>query len=183
MTAATYLLPQNQHLAAAYLRATAGYIALYSDLFGPYPFQKFAVVENFFPTGFGFPSYTLMGGTVLRLPFIIRTSLGHEIAHAIAEHGGERMSHQLALQMGGNWLTFERVGETAPPHRHSGNALRFVMEGNGAETIVNGKTCVMNERDLILTPLWSWHAHQHHASDRIVCLCRSRATSLRVVSR
>lgn len=59
-------------------------------------------------------------------------------------------------------------GETAPPHRHSGNALRFVMEGNGAETIVNGKTCLMQERDLILTPLWSWHAHQHHASDRIV---------------
>ncbi|CAB1065319.1 hypothetical protein D1BOALGB6SA_10116 [Olavius sp. associated proteobacterium Delta 1] len=81
VTAATYLLPQNQHLAASYLRATAGYIALYSDLFGTYPFQKFAVVENFFPTGFGFPSYTLMGGTVLRLPFIVHTSLGHEIAH------------------------------------------------------------------------------------------------------
>jgi len=81
VTAATYLLPQNEHLAASYLNATAGYIALYSDLFGPYPFEKFAVVENFFPTGFGFPSYTLMGGSVLRLPFIVRTSLGHEIAH------------------------------------------------------------------------------------------------------
>jgi hypothetical protein len=54
---------------------------LYQDLFGPYPFDKFAVVENFFPTGFGFPSYTLIGGRVLRLPFIIHTSLGHEIAH------------------------------------------------------------------------------------------------------
>jgi hypothetical protein len=81
VTAATYLLPQNKHLAAAYLDATAGYIALYSDLFGPYPFEKFAVVENFFPTGFGFPSYTLMGGSVLRLPFIVQTSLRHEIAH------------------------------------------------------------------------------------------------------
>ena len=81
VTAATYLLPHNQDLAQSYLEATAGYIALYSDLFGPYPFQKFAVVENFFPTGFGFPSYTLMGGRVLRLPFIIHTSLGHEIAH------------------------------------------------------------------------------------------------------
>jgi hypothetical protein len=81
VTAATYLLPQNQHLAKSYLEATASYIALFSDLFGPYPFQKFAVVENFFPTGFGFPSYTLMGGRVLRLPFIIHTSLGHEIAH------------------------------------------------------------------------------------------------------
>ena len=81
VTAATYLLPHNQDLAQSYLEATVGYLALYSDLFGPYPFQKFAVVENFFPTGFGFPSYTLMGGRVLRLPFIIHTSLGHEIAH------------------------------------------------------------------------------------------------------
>jgi hypothetical protein len=81
VTAATYLLPDNQHLAQSYLDASAGYLALYSDLFGPYPFHKFAVVENFFPTGFGFPSYTLMGGRVLRLPFIIHTSLGHEIAH------------------------------------------------------------------------------------------------------
>ena len=81
ITVATYLLPQNKHLAAAYLGATAEYLSLYSDLFGAYPFQKFAVVENFFPTGFGFPSYTLLGGRVLQLPFIIHTSLGHEIAH------------------------------------------------------------------------------------------------------
>ena len=81
ITAATYFFPETDHLAEAYLAATADYLAFYQDLFGPYPFQKFAVVENFFPTGFGFPSYTLIGGTVLRLPFIIRTSLGHEIAH------------------------------------------------------------------------------------------------------
>ena len=81
VTAATYLLAHNQHLSAAYLEATAGYLTLYSDLFGAYPFQKFAVVENFFPTGYGFPSYTLLGGRVLQLPFIIGTSLGHEIAH------------------------------------------------------------------------------------------------------
>ena len=78
---ATYLLPQNRHLSAAYLEAAAGYLSDYSNLFGSYPFQKFAVVENFFPTGYGFPSYTLLGGNVLRLPFIIHTSLGHEIAH------------------------------------------------------------------------------------------------------
>ncbi len=81
VTASTYLLPSSKDLAATYLDATARYLRLYSDLFGPYPFQKFAVVENFFPTGFGFPSYTLLGGSVLRLPFIVHTSLGHEIAH------------------------------------------------------------------------------------------------------
>jgi hypothetical protein len=81
ITAATYFFPETDHLAEAYLEATARYLSLYQDQFGPYPFKKFAVVENFFPTGFGFPSYTLIGGTVLRLPFIIHTSLGHEIAH------------------------------------------------------------------------------------------------------
>ena len=81
ITAATYFFKETDHLATDYLEATARYLALYQDLFGPYPFKKFAVVENFFPTGFGFPSYTLIGGSVLRLPFIIRTSLGHEIAH------------------------------------------------------------------------------------------------------
>lgn len=59
-------------------------------------------------------------------------------------------------------------GETAVAHRHSGNALRFILEGHGAETVVDGKTCLMEERDLILTPLLSWHAHRHTASDRIV---------------
>ena len=81
ITAATYFFADTDHLAGAYLEATARYLTLYQDLFGPYPFKKFAIVENFFPTGYGFPSYTLIGGRVLRLPFIIHTSLGHEIAH------------------------------------------------------------------------------------------------------
>ena len=81
VTAATYFLKGSEHLSESYLEAVERYLVLYQDLFGPYPFSKFAVVENFFPTGYGFPSYTLLGGRVLRLPFIKYTSLGHEIAH------------------------------------------------------------------------------------------------------
>jgi len=81
IVAAAYFLPPNRDLADSYLEAVSRYLNLYADLFGPYPFPKFAVVENFFPTGYGFPSYTLLGSSVLRLPFIISTSLGHEIAH------------------------------------------------------------------------------------------------------
>lgn len=77
----TYFLQGSAHLSERYLEATIQYISLYQKLFGPYPFDKFAVVENFFPTGYGFPSYTLLGSKVIRLPFIIHTSLGHEIAH------------------------------------------------------------------------------------------------------
>jgi len=79
---ATYFFPETQPLSKRYIAATTHYLQLYEGLFGPYPFEKFAVVENFFPTGYGFPSYTVMGGTILRLPFIVNVSLGHEIAHS-----------------------------------------------------------------------------------------------------
>lgn len=77
----TYFFPNSQQLAGSYLSASQRYIAMYSEMIAPYPFSKFAVVENFFPTGYGMPSYTLLGSQVIRLPFIIYTSLGHEIAH------------------------------------------------------------------------------------------------------
>jgi len=78
----SYLYPENAALAGRYLDAAARYLTLYQGLFGAYPFEKFAVVENFFQTGYGFPSFTLLGGAVLRLPFIIDTSFPHEIAHS-----------------------------------------------------------------------------------------------------
>jgi hypothetical protein len=81
VTVATYFTAPLQHLNDAYLEAAGGYLQLYEELFGPYAFGQFAVVENFFPTGYGFPSFTLMGRQVLQLPFILHTSLGHEIAH------------------------------------------------------------------------------------------------------
>jgi len=81
VTAATYFTAPLEHLANDYLEATGRYLQLYQALFGPYAFSQFAVVENFFPTGYGFPSFTLLGQRVLQLPFIIHTSLGHEIAH------------------------------------------------------------------------------------------------------
>ncbi|MEJ2634932.1 MAG: M1 family aminopeptidase, partial [Calditrichia bacterium] len=77
----TYFFPQTEELSDSYLSASQRYLGMYEGLIGAYPFSKFAVVENFFPTGYGMPSYTLLGGQVIRLPFIIYTSLGHEIAH------------------------------------------------------------------------------------------------------
>ncbi|MGE5188875.1 MAG: M1 family metallopeptidase [Gemmatimonadota bacterium] len=77
-----YFSPENEDIAQDYLQAAAGFIAFYDNLLGPYPFEKFAVVENFFPTGYGFPSWTLIGKSIVRLPFILETSLGHEIAHS-----------------------------------------------------------------------------------------------------
>ncbi len=59
-------------------------------------------------------------------------------------------------------------GERARPHRHSMNALRFALEGDGAVTIVEGKSCQMLPGDMILTPAWTWHEHAHEGRERAV---------------
>jgi gentisate 1,2-dioxygenase len=61
-------------------------------------------------------------------------------------------------------------GETARPHRHSMDAIRFVLEGEGAITIVNGKEYEMTEGDLILTPGWCWHEHVHRGTRPVIWL-------------
>jgi hypothetical protein len=73
---------ENSRLAAGYLESMRKYLTLYQELIGSYPYEKFAVVENFYPTGYGLPGWTLLGSSVVRLPFIRTTSLPHEIAHA-----------------------------------------------------------------------------------------------------
>jgi aminopeptidase N len=75
------LLEEDTRLSDLYLERTAYYLDLYQDLLGPYPYGVFTTVENWFPTGYGMPGWTLLGSQVLRLPFIPYVSFGHEIAH------------------------------------------------------------------------------------------------------
>ena len=56
-------------------------------------------------------------------------------------------------------------GEVAPAHRHAQSALRFVLEGGGAHTAVNGERTIMHEGDFIITPPMAWHDHGNE-SDR-----------------
>ncbi len=79
--AQVWLREPDEPLAARYLAATREYLDLYSRLIGPYPYAKFALVENFWETGYGMPSFTLLGPQVIRLPFIINSSYPHEILH------------------------------------------------------------------------------------------------------
>lgn len=76
-----YLRTPDPNLATRYMDATARYLQLYETLFGDYPFAKFALVENFQETGYGMPSFTLLGQQVIRLPFILESSYPHEILH------------------------------------------------------------------------------------------------------
>ncbi len=67
--------------ADTYIEYTKKYLKMYEELIGPYPYKRFSVVENVLPTGYSMPTFTLLGRDVIRLPFIVDTSLGHEILH------------------------------------------------------------------------------------------------------
>ncbi len=58
-------------------------------------------------------------------------------------------------------------GEQAPAHRHTANAFRFIIEGLGAYTTVNGERVHMRPGDLLLTAGWQWHDH-YHAGDELM---------------
>lgn len=77
----TYFHSQIAELASGYLDAVKGYMDLYENRIGEYPFTEFSIISSPTPTGFGMPTLTYLGIDVLKLPFIRSTSLGHEILH------------------------------------------------------------------------------------------------------
>ncbi len=61
-------------------------------------------------------------------------------------------------------------GEVAPAHRHTQSALRFIVEGRGAYTAVDGERTTMQLGDFIITPSWTWHDHGSEADGPVVWL-------------
>jgi gentisate 1,2-dioxygenase len=61
-------------------------------------------------------------------------------------------------------------GEIARAHRHSGAALRLIIEGSGGYTVVNGERVPMSPGDLVLTPNWSWHDHANDTDAPMIWL-------------
>ena len=82
LTVSTWFFKEDAALSPDYLKAAAGFIKRYEQELGPFPYNHYAIVANRLPSGFGMPTYTLLGQQVLRLPFIKDTSLGHEILHS-----------------------------------------------------------------------------------------------------
>lgn len=76
-----YFFEDDIPLADEYIDYSKRYLKMYDEILGKYPFKRFSVVENFVPTGYSMATFTLLGRDVVRLPFIVRTSLGHEIVH------------------------------------------------------------------------------------------------------
>ncbi|MBV6304682.1 cupin domain-containing protein [Candidimonas humi] len=103
----------------------------------------------------------------------------------------DRLGQQLSLEKGGQrrtlrlcnpglpygttptfWASIQVIlpGEIATAHRHTASALRYIMQGSGAMTTVNGERYPMNERDLVLTPAMAWHDHEHHGDKPMIWL-------------
>ena len=66
------------------------------------------------------------------------------------------------------WAAIQYLGpgEVAPPHRHSQSAFRFVVEGEGVWTVVDGDAVAMRRGDLLLTSAWAWHGHTNAGTRR-----------------
>jgi aminopeptidase N len=79
--AMAFLRTPDEGLANKYLETTAQYMEMYRTLVGPFPYSKFALVENFWETGYGMPSFTLLGEKIIRFPFILHSSYPHELLH------------------------------------------------------------------------------------------------------
>src|SRR5918994_1860866 len=104
-------------------------------------------------------------------------SIIEESAEAVPV-GDERRALQLFNPgLGGRWATTNNLiaavqillpGEVARAHRHTPTAIRFIMEGDGAYTAVDGERVYMAPGDLVLTPSWAWHDHGNETDHRVV---------------
>jgi aminopeptidase N len=77
----TYFFPRDKDLAKKYIEYTKKYLEMDDEQLVPYAYKRFSIVENVFPTGLSMPTFTLIGAEILRLPFVLNESLGHEITH------------------------------------------------------------------------------------------------------
>lgn len=82
-------------------------------------------------------------------------------------HGLENLKASSAMYLGMQLLL---PGEWAPAHRHTPNAVRMIVEGEGAYTTVEGQKCPMSRGDLILTPTGQWHEHGHDGDQPVIWL-------------
>ena len=110
-------------------------------------------------------------------PWSLLESIIEESGQAVPV-GDERRALQLFNPgLGGRWATTNNLiaavqvllpGEVARAHRHTPTAIRFIIEGTGAYTAVDGERVYMAPGDLILTPSWAWHDHGNETKERVV---------------
>ena len=110
---ATYLLPEDKDLSNRYLAYIKKYLRMYENMLGPYPFRRFAVVENILPTGYGMPTFTLLGQQVLKLNELVAEFFERQLA----------MNPIQATQMGDDRFDDQWANSLAPDHIAKRRAL------------------------------------------------------------
>ncbi len=96
----TYFFPEDDRFSEIFLNAAEEYLKIYSDLLGPYPYKKFDIVQNFFSSGYGIPTFTLLAPETIRQgkEFLRPGALDHEIVHSW-------WGHTVSVKPGtGNWV-------------------------------------------------------------------------------
>jgi hypothetical protein len=96
----TYFFPEDDRFSEIFLNAAEEYLRIYSGLLGPYPYKKFDIVQNFFSSGYGIPTFTLLAPETIRQgkEFLRPGALNHEIVHSW-------WGHYVSLKPGtGNWV-------------------------------------------------------------------------------
>jgi len=107
-------------------------------------------------------------------PYVLESAQQISAAEAerrvlILENPGLRGSSQVTNTLYAG-LQLIMPGEVAPAHRHTQSALRFIVEGSGAYTAVDGEKTLMHPGDFVITPSWTWHHHGHEAQGPMVWL-------------
>ncbi|MCP5275141.1 MAG: M20/M25/M40 family metallo-hydrolase [Burkholderiales bacterium] len=153
VTALVYLREDDAALAQKYLDTTAQYIGMYNKLIGAYPYDKFALVENFWETGYGMPSFTLLGPKVIRFPFILHSSYPHEILH---NYWGNGVFVDYAS---GNWAE----GLTAYLADHLVNEQRGKGEEYRRDVLQKYADFVGKEKDFPISRFVSRHSSSSEA--------------------
>jgi gentisate 1,2-dioxygenase len=146
-------------------------------------FNERMVRHNLTPTWAYYPELVAKAPPVSYKPYLWKSDLLWQVVRTAGqlvdlERGGERRSFEVVnpdlrhihgtTHTMGAALQLVQPGEIAPPHRHLASALRFIVKGKGSYTAVQGERLYMEERDLILTPTWTWHEHGNETTEPIV---------------
>lgn len=130
-----WLKQPDPALAQSFLQQLPTYFDHFSKSIGDYPYSSFAVVENSWETGYGMPSFTLLGPSVMRLPFILTSSLPHEVLHnwwgnsVYVDESGGNWCEGLTTYMADHWQR-EIAGDAAEYRRQTlSDYMDYVISG------------------------------------------------------
>lgn len=147
------LRSQDQQLANQFLESTKSHLELFEKMIGPYPYSQFITVENTWETGYGMPSFTLLGPSVIRLPFIFNTSFAHEILHNWWGNG------VFVNYQNGNWCE----GLTTYMSDHYFQEISAQGMNYRRSTLQNYKNYVTNQNEFTLREFTSRNSNSSQA--------------------